>query len=62
MVQKTSLLHVFPSEKSLSSGKIAPQLGLWFGLGLGLGAILLGGNCPRTVNQIFSIFFHWIKI
>ena len=27
-----------------------PRLGLGFGLGLesGLGAILLGGNCPRT--------------
>ena len=31
-------------------GKLPPRLGLWFalGLGLGLGAIFLGGNCPRT--------------
>ena len=33
--------------------KIVPRLGLGFGLGLGLvselGAIFLGGNCPRTL-------------
>ena len=37
----------------LALRKIAPRLGLGFGLGLGivlgLGAIFLGGNCPRTV-------------
>ena len=27
-----------------------PRLGLGFGLVLGLGAIFLGGNCPRTIN------------
>ena len=36
--------------------KIAPQLGLGFTLGLGLelrlGAIFLGGNCPRTKKNV----------
>ena len=39
----------------LSPRKIAPWLGLGFGLGLGLkglGAIFLGGNCPRTILYI----------
>ena len=35
---------------------IAPRLGLGFGLGLvlGLEAIFLGGNCPRTIYFIGS--------
>ena len=40
----------------LPTRKIAPRLGLGFGLGLllelGLGEILLRGNCPRTVIYI----------
>ena len=39
----------------LPSMKVAPRLGLEFGLGLGLvlglgeGVIFLGGHCPRTI-------------
>ena len=38
---------------------IAPRSGLGFGLGLalelGLGAVFLGGTCPRTVNVVVDI-------
>ena len=33
--------------------RIATRLGLGFSLGL-LGAIFLGGNCPRTVLDIYE--------
>ena len=38
------------ANRQLPQRQIAPWLGLGVGLGLvlGLGAIFLGGNCPRT--------------
>ena len=41
--------------RQLPPRKIAPRLGLGFGLGLVLGfgvAIFLGGNCPRTHHNL----------
>ena len=39
-------------------GKFPTRLGLGFGLELGLvlglGAILLGGNCPKTIQRTLS--------
>ena len=45
----------YPSGYAPVIRTIAPEgncarLGLGFGLVLGLGAIFLGGNCPRTIN------------
>ena len=42
--------------------KIAPKLALGFGLWLvlGLGAIFLRGNFPRTTGSIFSCFSHFL--
>ena len=40
--------------RQLPRKKIIPRLGLEFGLGLvlGLGAIFIWGNCPRTVSFV----------
>ena len=38
--------------EQLPPRKHAPQSGLGFVLELGLGAIFLGGNCPRTFENI----------
>ena len=47
----------------LPSRKIAPRLGSGFGLGLalelGLGAILLGGNFPRTVMYKYASYKYY---
>ena len=51
-----SFLLFLPVSRQLPPRKIAPRLGLRFGLslelGLGEGAIFLWGNCPRTVLTV----------
>ena len=47
-------------------GKLPLRLGLGFGLRLmlflGLGAIFLGGNCPRTTKFIYQHWWKWSQI
>ena len=48
---RSGLVLGFGATRQLPPKKIAPRLGLGFGLGLvwGLEAIFLGGNCPKTL-------------
>ena len=47
--------------RTIAPEENCPRLGLEFGSGLGLvlglGAIFLGSNCPRTVNILLKHFF-----
>ena len=53
-VKKMCIWFIYNGVRTIVPEENCHRLGLGFGLGLelGLGAIFLGGNCPRTIYNV----------